>query len=192
MQTAVDLAVEADLTEIATYLNEHIAVRYFLQEFTNGLMFFVIQAKKAKLDSSLWNLSDLVHRQLYEATSKLEIDIVNELLSRGADPCWSNSKKGEGGKTAIHVAAESGNVSLLSLLLSKQGNIRATVRDSFGETPLHKAAAEGRLEVCKYLIGELGVDPKLRNATLQTACDLAIENDQPTVSEYLSSLNVKA
>jgi ankyrin repeat protein len=173
MQTALDLAVEGYHAETANYLNDHITT------------------KRATLNSSLWNLSDLVHRQLYEATVKQDIDEVVELSARAADPCWSNPRKGEGGKCAIHVASELGHVELLSLLMSKQGKNRATVRDSFGETALHKAAAEGKLDVCKFLIVDMGVNPNLRNATMQTALDLSIENEQPLVQEYLTAFTAK-
>jgi ankyrin repeat protein len=122
---------------------------------------------------------------LYEAVLVDDLDLVLQLLSNGADPCWNHGSEQQNGKTSIHVASEKGNLNILCQLLDGKA-ARSTLRDSNGETPLHKAAAEGRMDICKYLVLEMHTDPNVRNATLQTPGDLAIESDQVQVAEFLS------
>ena len=54
-------------------------------------------------------------------------------------------------------------------------------KDEKGETALHQASNNGRLEVIKHLIAK-GADPKLKDHNGKTACDLAI--DRNTESDW--------
>lgn len=173
LQTAIDLAVEGFYTETANYLSAH------------------IQTKRESLSGSLWNIGDLISRNLYERAGEGDLEAVRELLSRKADPCWSNPQNEAFGKTAIHIASEKGHLDILKLLLANVPNM-AEIRDSRGETPLHTAAAEGRLEICQYLVLDMKVDPNLRNATLQTATDLSLETEFAELQEFLSVASANA
>lgn len=62
--------------------------------------------------------------------------VVKVLLTAGADP----TLKTTGGDTPLHIAAASGNASLMSTLLSKKPNVE--VKDRAGNTPL-LAALDG-------------------------------------------------
>lgn len=69
---------------------------------------------------------------------------------------WSNS----GGKTALHIAAQSGNAPFISLLLSFGAD--ADLTDLQGNTPLHYAAAWGHIDVSQTLL-EGGASWGIRN-----------------------------
>ncbi|KAJ7205281.1 hypothetical protein GGX14DRAFT_458895, partial [Mycena pura] len=49
--------------------------------------------------------------------------------------------------------------------------------DVDGRTPLHLAAAEGRLEAVKYMLAFSGVPADMRDKEGRTAADLALENN---------------
>jgi ankyrin repeat protein len=76
------------------------------------------------------------HSALYNACLAGEWGTTNDFLHQGADPSWNHP---ESGKSVVHLAAETGHLeALMDFCAIHPGN--ASIRDSFGETPLHKAA----------------------------------------------------
>lgn len=69
------------------------------------------------------------------------------LLKRGFDASRANSS----GQTALHVAAASGSVETVQLLL-KFASESVDARDAAGATALHLAAAAGHEEVVALLL----------------------------------------
>jgi ankyrin repeat protein len=115
-------------------------------------------------------------------------DVVKLLLEHGADP----NTQDEDGRTPLHKAAYKGHVDVVKLFLElgvdpntqdKDGGRRCTrrrlgpcrcceassgtrrdpnIKNKYGETPLHKAAFGGRVDVVKLLL-EHGVDPNTQD-----------------------------
>lgn len=85
---------------------------------------------------------------LHSAASNGSVEIVEILLSRGADV----NQKNDGGRTALHYAASKGRFKIAELLLSHGAKINA--KDKVGCTPLHRAASTGNSEVSEFLIEE--------------------------------------
>jgi ankyrin repeat protein len=52
---------------------------------------------------------------------------------------------------------------------------------------LHKAAGEGKLNVVIFLCEKARVDPKVRNSTLQTPVDLALESGWNEIAEWINN-----
>jgi hypothetical protein len=52
---------------------------------------------------------------------------------------------------------------------------------------LHKAAGEGKLSVVMFLCEKARVDPKVRNSTLQTPADLAVEAGYNETAEWINN-----
>jgi ankyrin repeat protein len=92
---------------------------------------------------------------LLTAAGKGHVDVVNTLLSAGADKEASTARRGF---TPLHRAAESGHLEVVELLLSVGANIEAKTDVGFGFTPLngitplHDAVKSGRLEVVELLL----------------------------------------
>jgi hypothetical protein len=115
-------------------------------------------------------------------------------LRLGVDPNttsrWGWRHENEG-QTPLTVAAQSGRVELVRLLLANGAD--PNLRDGGGqwETPLSTAAMHGQLEVCRLLL-DAGADPNIRtNPELAgdpgnwTALDWALQANHPAVAELL-------
>ncbi|KAH6975561.1 ankyrin repeat-containing domain protein [Ilyonectria destructans] len=87
---------------------------------------------------------------LHVATLKSDEASIALLLNSGANP---NSAFPNGGATALHIAVGSDKLSLLELLLRKGAdpNPKATIPK--GQTPLHIAALDGKMESARTLLG---------------------------------------
>jgi hypothetical protein len=82
---------------------------------------------------------------------------------------WSN----QGGKTALHLAAQSGNTAFINLLCDFGAELDLT--DLQGNTPLHYASAWGHLDTIKVLL-ERGCQVSARNYEGFSASDFAFSN----------------
>lgn len=74
---------------------------------------------------------------LHEAISEDKIDIIQLLLSHGADV----NAVSKHGATSLHFAASQGTTKIAELLLANNADLNA--RDSWGNTPLHNAIRSG-------------------------------------------------
>lgn len=111
--------------------------------------------------------------------------LIKALVEAGASP----DAEGEGGRTAIHSAAEErGAELLLDYLLSKKANLNA--QDDEGQTPLHLAALAGNGEQVALLIVR-GADTSLKNdagedpltAAESALAELAAEGKRPSLGQ---------
>lgn len=60
------------------------------------------------------------------------------------------------GNTAIHHAAENGNLSIVNILIRRE-DIKLNTEDQYRLTPLHKATQGGHLQVTKKLLQQRGI-----------------------------------
>jgi ankyrin repeat protein len=93
------------------------------------------------------NKCDVKWTPLYAAAWNGNVDVVNELIKRGADVDISNIK----GWTPAHVAAQRGNVDALKILISHQANSNTLIK---GYTLLDAAIAGGKKEAIELLLNE--------------------------------------
>ena len=102
----------------------------------------VIKARTQKSDLRMLNING--HTCLHIAAAYSSPDIVQLLLSRGADPNYGN------GNLAVHLAAERGSLSILNLLLKAQADFEA--KDNTGRSPLMVAVANNHLALVERLL----------------------------------------
>src|SRR5688500_2961042 len=90
---------------------------------------------------------------LIQAVQRGDVPAVRQLLRQGADP---SAAQGDG-LTALHVAAETGQLEIARLLLDAKAPVEARSRIG-GYTPLHLAALRGHAAVVSALLAA-GADP---------------------------------
>ena len=97
--------------------------------------------------------------ELLDATKRGDIDAVQALLSEGVNP---NFAQGDG-LTALHVAAQEGNIEIAKVLIRAGATVE--VRTRLGEyTPLHLASAGAHSALVRTLL-DAGADPRAVTTT---------------------------
>jgi ankyrin repeat protein len=82
------------------------------------------------------------------------IKLLKMLVEQGANP---NISRITDGATALHMAAQNGNIDICRYLVEECGldvNAISSHEIQSQTTPLFDAAGDGQLDVCKYLIGK--------------------------------------
>ncbi|KAI3894355.1 hypothetical protein MKX03_001746, partial [Papaver bracteatum] len=74
-------------------------------------------------------------------------------------PAIVENTKNEDGRRVIHFAATGGKINILKYLIEDM-RLDVDVKDGRGETPLSRAAIEGRLAAVEYLL-EMGANPEI-------------------------------
>jgi ankyrin repeat protein len=105
-------------------------------------------------------------------------DRVQKLLAHGADISTQDAD----GDTALHGAAETGNVEIMRLLLDKGANPNA--KNQQGGTPLMWAAVYGNDEAARLLLNR-GADASLKDNDGITAAQWAVRNKRDSVVALL-------
>lgn len=105
---------------------------------------------------------------LHVVASNRDLTWLGYLISQGGDP---NIAKRQNGDTPLHIAARSGWLEGVDLLIGKRARVDATNR--LGETPLIVAVQHRQLPVIRRLL-EVGADPnRTDNASGRSARDYA-------------------
>ncbi|XP_049769372.1 ankyrin repeat domain-containing protein 65-like [Schistocerca cancellata] len=135
----------------------------------------------ANRDGGLQSLSAKERdRRLVQAAEQRAVGELRALIAAGADV----GVRGEWGRTALHCAAQRGDVEVARLLVGAGAEVDA--RTDLGWTPLHLAALNGRAEVAAALLAA-GAD---RRATTDvggwTALDIARLHNHRRLVEMLS------
>ncbi len=117
---------------------------------------------------------------LYAAVCSRNREIVNSLLSRGANPNIQDNN----GNTPLHAAVHSNNKKIVRLLLTHGAN--PNIQDYFGDTPLHIVVKEDgyRDEIVRLLLNH-GANPNLKGLYGWTPLHGAVVNNKVLVTELL-------
>ena len=130
-----------------------------------------------------------IHKKLYDASSGGDDTLVRELLTAGADP---DKYKDSNGFTALIVAVNRGNDSIVSILIQHGAN--PNIQNKYENTALHNAALNGNNEVITTLI-KAGADLNIQNDEGKTALYRAAENGNneviTTLIEAGADLNIQ-
>lgn len=119
------------------------------------------------------NLKDIYgYSPLHFATERNRIDVVEYLLSLGADP---NIKANFRDLTPLHIAAEAASPELIGILLANA--VECDVLDSNDNSPLHIAIANNKIDNTQTLL-QACVEVNFANNNRQTPLHLAVEVDQ--------------
>jgi ankyrin repeat protein len=103
---------------------------------------------------------------------------VEKLLAHGADV----NAEDKDGDTALHGAAQNGDVEIMQMLLDKGANLN--VKNKQGGTPLMWAAVYGHEDATRFLLSR-GADPALKDVDGITAVEWAVRNKRDDVAKLL-------
>ncbi len=103
---------------------------------------------------------------------------LEKLLAHGGDVTLQDAD----GDTALHGAAQSGNVEIMNLLLDKGANPNA--KNKLGGTPLMWAASFGNEDAARLLL-KRGADPSLKDNDGITAIQWAAQNNRTSMVSLL-------
>ncbi len=113
--------------------------------------------------------TDTSHGLLLQAASRGDVARMEHLIAG-----WSGvDAAGQGGQTALHLAAASDCAAAVRLLIA-----------SGGRTPLHKAALHGHAKVVRLLLNH-GADPLARDASGNSPRDAAFAVGDDEIVELL-------
>jgi len=122
-----------------------------------------------------------MHTPLFYAASAGQMNVVDLLISKGADV---NAKDSRGGETPLFYAGDAGQKNVVELLIAKGADINA--RGAQRSSALESAAWLGRSDVAKLLIAK-GADVNARDESDYTPLHPAAINGLVEVVEMLIS-----
>jgi ankyrin repeat protein len=121
---------------------------------------------------------------LHAAVAKGDLDLVDNLLCRGADP----NEVHRSGVAALFAAVTPGNAVVCERLLLAEADVQLGL-PVCRWTPLHRAAASGATDVARVLLA-FGADPDQPKADGQIPLDLARRNAHTAMAEVLQPAEV--
>lgn len=122
---------------------------------------------------------------LYDAIDDNNIKAMNLLLEKGADPNLILPRKGISSFHRI-IGCDSLNFTIKATCLALQFGGNPNIKSDDGLTPLHIAAAWGRIDILQILLS-CGGDPEATDANYQTPIYYANKGEFPECSYLLKS-----
>ncbi|KAI6175171.1 26S proteasome non-ATPase regulatory subunit 10 [Aphelenchoides fujianensis] len=119
----------------------------------------------AKSDDAGWT-------PLMIAVSAGRFDVARFLLTR--TECDVNHQENNNGQVSLHYACSKNNAKITKLLLENGAEVN--VADKYGNTPLHRAASQGHMEVLQLLCAQPGIRVDLPDREGNTPLQLAVED----------------
>lgn len=113
-------------------------------------------------------------------------DVVEALLHKGANV----NEKYRYGHCPLHIAAESGHVEVVKVLL-QHNNIDVNVKDPNGCSPLHMAAQQGHVALVEVLLQHNNIDKNIQEQDEWTPLHMAVHQNHVGVVNALLAKKVK-
>lgn len=138
-------------------------------------------ARSSRLRASLSASPEEAQIRLWEAVEAQDVAGTQKALRDGAHPCQCSAQ----GVSALHVVARSGNVSLMSVLLSSPlAHASLDERSAQGFSALSDAAAAGSAG-CVALLLDAGADPSFKGPRGVSVLHRAAAQDNAEVLRLL-------
>ena len=122
-------------------------------------------------------------RGIWQAAIDNDATKIRKLYSKGTDINIVDSS----GYTALHYASRNGHTELVNLLISYGACVNCVTKAG-KDTPLHRAAYVGNLDVIKTLLSA-GASIKQQNVDGQTCFHKAVQRNHVDVVQYLLKMD---
>jgi ankyrin repeat protein len=126
----------------------------FLQKVAEGDVARVGLFLDAGIDPSVRNPSR--RTALWVATEQRQLDVLKALLAHGVKPDEKNAPMGEGGKSLVFEAVDTGDAAFVIALAEAGADVKTA--NDYEVPPLSEAARTGDLAMCQALL-KAGADP---------------------------------
>lgn len=126
----------------------------FLQKVAEGDAARVALFVEAGIDPSVRSPAN--RTALWVATEQRQLAALQALLAAGVKPDEKNAPMGEGGKSIVFEAVDTGDAAFVRALV--EAGADAKTANDYGVPPLAEAARVGNLEMCEVLL-KAGADP---------------------------------
>lgn len=103
------------------------------------------------------------------------IDTLKILLGHGGDPNFG-SKTADGYITPLYVAVFFNDPKVVKILIDNGADVNKGETTSIGDSPLHRAAKDGRVDIVQLLLGNSGIDVNKFNGEGHTPLMDALNN----------------
>jgi ankyrin repeat protein len=154
----------------------------FLQAVAEGDAKHAALFLEAGIDPSVKNASG--RTALWIATERRQLEVLKALLAAGVAPNDQNAPVGEGGKSIIFEAVDTGDAAFVRALA--EAGADAKTANDYEVPPLAEAARTGNLEMCQILL-KAGADPNAAPAGFPLLYGPVNENHPEVVKLLLAS-----
>lgn len=186
------------LQDFNTLSLEDIRSRYRNMDITDQsgktLLFYAVQSGRMDIFNLFLSKAirisardDSGETVIYECIRRQNFKMLLKLISLGLRLNNTNDH----GKTPLHLAAESGNIEIIQVVLENGGLFK---KDIFGKTPLHDAVLNGKLDALKWLKNKINLSLHSKTNDGYTCLHLAATRFNIDLIKYLikSGLDVNA
>ena len=157
----------------------------FLQTVANGDAKHTALFLEAGIDPSVKNSSG--RTALWIATERRQLEVLKALLAGGVAPNSQNAPVGEGGKSIVFEAVDTGDAAFVRALV--EAGADAKTANDYEVPPLAEAARTGNLEMCQILL-KGGADPNAAPAGFPLLFG-PVNEDHPDVVKLLLAAGAK-
>nr|XP_058941683.1 transient receptor potential cation channel subfamily A member 1-like [Pocillopora verrucosa] len=137
------------------------------------------KVEEEEVDKDVPKDRDSRETQLQEAAISGDVEVVEELISKGIAPSITDGF----GRTPLHNAILGNQLRIVEILLGKGANVR--VQDERGDTPIHTAVRAGNEKILKRLLQEPECDVNATGRSNVTPLHLAAGMDRVQVCKLL-------
>ncbi|HYG64442.1 MAG TPA: ankyrin repeat domain-containing protein [Thermoanaerobaculia bacterium] len=154
----------------------------FLEKVAEGDVARVGLFLDAGIDPSVRN--DSGRTALWVATERRQLAVLQSLLAFGVKPDAKNAPMGEGGKSLVFEAVDSGDAAFVTALAEAGADVKTA--NDYEVPPLSEAARVGNLAMCEALL-KAGADPNAAPAGFPLIFGPVNENHPEVVRLLLKS-----
>jgi ankyrin repeat protein len=180
LDSSLDLAMKSNQSAIVDCLLDHKAKGHLALGYAAQVGDCSLIERIAGNGADIDAIGELGSTPLHAAVKVGSLGACKTLLRLGA----SMGKPDGNGNSVLHLACEGGYSSVVKWIMEAKVPIPVNQKNRLDETPLHLAAAFGRVEVVQQLIAK-NTDVTPRDKSDHSPLDLACENGHIRVMEYL-------